>query len=96
MPASGSGNPFIARNSSVLSSIWLSLPSLSTTGSTRRISAPITSERMVSSRAFMRSWLPRIVLISPLCRSIRWGWALLQDGNVLVEKRECTIAMLLA
>ena len=75
-----------------LSSIWLSLPPSATTGSTRRISAPMTSERMVSSRAFIRSWFPRIVLISPLCSSIRWGCALLQEGKVLVENRECTIA----
>ena len=77
----------------MLSSIWLSLPLSSTTGSTRRISAPITSERMVSSRAFMRSWLPRMVLISPLCKSIRCGWAFDQLGKVFVEKRECTMAI---
>ena len=55
IPASGSGNPFMARNSSVLSSIWLSLPPSVTTGSTRAMSGPSTAERMVSSRAFMRS-----------------------------------------
>ena len=93
MPASGSGKPFIARNSSVLSSIWESLPPGSTTGSTRFIAPPITGERMVSSRAFMRSWLPRMVLISPLCSKKRWGWALDQLGNVLVEKREWTMAI---
>ena len=50
------------------------------------------SECMVSSRASMRSAFPRMVLISPLCSSILWGWALGQLGSVLVEKRECTIA----
>ena len=42
-------------NSRALSSIWLSLPPSVTTGSTLRISSPITRESMVSSRAFMRS-----------------------------------------
>ena len=51
------------------------------------------AERMVSSRASMRSAFPRIVLISPLCRSILWGWAFGQLGSVLVEKRECTSAI---
>ena len=86
--------PFIFRNSSALSSIWESEPSGSTTGSTRFISSPITGENIVSSRACMRSKLPRMVLISPLWRSILWGCAFDQLGKVLVEKRECTIAIL--
>ena len=51
---------------------------------------------MVSSRASIRSALPRMVLISPLCRIIRLGWARSQLGLVLVEKRECTSAMALS
>ena len=93
MPASGSAKPFMARNSSVLSSIWESLPSGSTTGSTRFMASSMTAERMVSSRAFMRSWLPLMVLISPLCSRKRCGWAFDQLGKVFVEKRECTMAI---
>ena len=55
MPARDRGKPFMDRNSRALSSIWLSLPPSVTTGSTRRISSPMTVERMVSSRAFIRS-----------------------------------------
>ncbi len=83
----------MARNSSVLSNICESLPLGSTTGSTRFMASPMTAERIVSSRAFMRSWLPRMVLISPLCSRKRCGCAFDQLGNVLVEKRECTIAI---
>ncbi|MNP82757.1 hypothetical protein D3C76_1814970 [compost metagenome] len=38
--------------------------------------------------------LPLTVLISPLWAMVRKGWANGHDGNVLVEKRECTIASL--
>ena len=48
---------------------------------------------MVSSRADILSTLPRMVLISPLCAMKRYGCALSQEGVVLVEKRECTMAM---
>ena len=37
--------------------------------------------------------LPRSVLISPLWEMKRYGWARDQLGKVLVEKRECTMAM---
>ena len=60
--------PFIMRNSRVLSSMAESEPRWSTTGRTRSISSSLmTGECMVSSRASMRSTLPRMVLISPLC-----------------------------
>ena len=36
--------------------------------------------------------LPRTVLISPLWLMNRSGWARSQEGNVLVENREWTIA----
>ena len=42
-----------------------------------------------ASRARIQFRLPRIVLISPLCAMNRYGWASGQDGNVLVENREC-------
>ena len=44
----------------------------------------------------MRSTLPRMVLISPLCKMKRLGWARSQLGMVLVEKRECTMAIALS
>ena len=50
-------------------------------------------EDMVSSRASIRSMLPRMVLISPLCAIMRYGCARSQLGVVLVEKRECTMAI---
>ena len=55
-----------------------------------------TRECIVSSRASIRSALPRIVLISPLCMMRRFGCARSQLGFVFVEKRECTIAMALS
>jgi len=45
-------------------------------------------------RARIQLRLPLTVLISPLCAMVRNGWASGQDGNVLVEKREWTIASL--
>ena len=47
---------------------------------------------MRPSAARRRLRLPTTVLISPLWASIRNGWASGQDGKVLVEKREWTIA----
>ena len=93
--ASGRGTPFIIKNSSVLSSMAESLPSPLITGSTLSISLSISGELRVSSRAIIRSTLPRMVLISPLCRMSRLGCARSQLGKVLVEKRECTMAMAL-
>ena len=43
-------------------------------------------------RACIQFMLPRSVLISPLWHINRLGWARSQDGKVLVENRECTIA----
>ena len=42
-------------------------------------------------RARIQLRLPLTVLISPLWAMVRNGWASGQDGNVLVENRECTI-----
>ena len=44
------------------------------------------------SRAAIQFMLPRRVLISPLCDMNRLGCALSQEGKVLVEKREWTMA----
>ena len=46
-------------------------PAADTTGSTLSICSPSTWEDMVSSRASIRSTLPRMVLISPLWASRR-------------------------
>ena len=92
--ASGSSIPLITRNSSVLSSIAESEPDVLTTGSTFVMSSALNAgARMVSSRASILSALPRMVLISPLWTIKRFGWARSQLGLVLVEKRECTIAI---
>ena len=88
MTASGSGMPFIVRNSSVLSSIAESDPEAFMTGRTFTMSSFIQTDSIVSSRASIRSALPRMVLISPLCSIRRLGCARSQLGMVLVEKRE--------
>ena len=84
--------PLIIKNSSALSSMAESDPSLFTTGSTRAKSPPKASVCIVSSRASILLTLPRMVLISPLWAMSRLGWARCQLGSVLVEKRECTMA----
>ena len=66
-------------------------PSGSHTGSTRSM-LPSSSERIRASRARIQFSLPRTVLISPLCATIRYGWASGHEGNVFVEKREWTMA----
>ena len=70
------------------------------TGNSRRMSPAadpgISGEASSASRAFIQFLLPRIVLISPLCAMNRYGCASGQDGNVLVENRECTSAMALS
>ena len=48
-----------------------------------------------ASLVFIQSLFPRMVLISPLWPIILNGWARLQVGKVLVEKRECTRAIAL-
>ena len=72
--ARGSGMPFIIKNSRVLSSIAESEPEGAITGKTLPISSSDRQgEHMVSSRASIRSALPRMVLISPLWRISRLG-----------------------
>ena len=64
-------------------------------GYSRSRSPPITSLPSRASRARIRFRLPRMVLISPLCATNRNGCASGHDGNVLVEKRLCTMTMAL-
>ena len=56
--------------------------------------SPSSSLLRRPSRADSQLRLPWMVLISPLCASRRNGCANGQLGNVLVEKRECTMATL--
>ena len=91
----GRSIPLMVRNSRVLSSMAESEPSVLTTGRTLSISGARTREDMVSSRASIRSMLPRMVLISPLWAMSRLGWARSQEWLVLLEKREWTRAMAL-
>ena len=62
-------------------------------GKSRRRSPGMSGLRSSASRAAIQFRLPRIVLISPLWAMSRYGWASGQDGNVLVENRECTSAI---
>ena len=91
--ARGRSMPFITMNSRVLSSMAESEPAELITGRIRSAAFCIRGEDMVSSRESIRSALPRMVLISPLWRIMRLGWARSQLGLVLVENRECTRAM---
>ena len=68
-------------------------PVLLMAGSTLCIWPFKCSEAMFSSLASILSALPRMVLISPLCTIRRLGCARSQLGLVLVENRECTMAM---
>ncbi len=62
-------------------------------GNSRRMFPGSNGEASSASRAAIQLRLPRIVLISPLCAMIRYGWASGHDGNVFVENRECTSAI---
>ena len=85
--------PLMTMNSNALSSIAESEPSWLMIGRTLYMSDLKNLVSMFSSRAIILSTLPRMVLISPLCTMIRFGWARIQLGFVLVLKRECTVAM---
>ena len=60
-------------------------PSARTIGNSSLSSSPNRSVFMWLWRASIREQLPRIVLISPLCTTMRLGWARSHDGKVLVE-----------
>ena len=63
-----------------------------TSGRHRLRSSPKRSDSRIASRACIQLTFPWSVLISPLWADMRCGWARPQLGNVLVEKREWTIA----
>ncbi len=92
MSACGSERPASTSSSSTLSSVAVSEPPGRITGSTFCRSSPKSSDASCDSRARIQLTLPRSVLISPLCATIRYGCASSQLGNVFVEKREWTSA----
>ena len=67
----GSERPDITRNSSTLSKVAVSLPPGRMTGRSFCRSSPKTLERSSPSRACIQLMLPRSVLISPLCATMR-------------------------
>ena len=67
MKACASERPLSAISSKVLSSLAVSLPDGSITGSVEARSSPNSSERSSGSRARIQFSLPCRVLISPLC-----------------------------
>ena len=85
MAACVSERPVMVRNSSALSNIAESEPSARTIGNSSLSSSPNRSVFMWLWRASIREQLPRMVLISPLCTTMRLGWARSHDGKVLVE-----------
>ena len=89
--ACGRLNPDITKNSSTLSSDALSLIPGCTIGR-MAFTSPSAELESTLSLASIQPRFPRIVLISPLWASMRNGCARLHAGNVLVLKRECTMA----
>ena len=90
--ACGSDRPPRCSSSSTSSNDAESLAPGVQIGSSRDRSPGITSLVSWLSRAAIQLRLPFTVLISPLCAISRYGCASGQDGNVLVENRECTSA----
>ena len=93
MAASGSdmADSFVS-NWSTPSKFPESLISSLVTGNNLAVSSPRYGDFSKPSRARIQFLLPLKVLISPLWHIWRSGWALLQDGNVFVLKREWTSA----
>ena len=87
----GSDRPLMTKNSKTLSSEAESLMPGCMMGEILRMS-PNASDESTDSRACIHPLLPLMVLISPLWHNRRKGWARLQVGKVLVEKRLCTKA----
>ena len=84
--ALGSSTPPVVNNSSMLSRLEESEPSVLTSGANVwRSGSKGDSNLEVRARDQLR--LPSIVLISPLCASMRNGCASGQRGKVFVEKR---------
>ena len=82
----------MTNNSKTLSNAAESDPPSSMMGNNLSISSPNNLDFITPSLALIQFLLPLKVLISPLCAANLNGWALSQDGKVLVEKREWTKA----
>ena len=91
--ACGRLRPARCSNSSTSSKLAESETSGVQIGNSRLMSPGSIPVASSASRAAIQLRLPRMVLISPLCAMIRYGWASGHDGNVLVEKREWTSAI---
>ena len=87
----GSERPLATRKSTTLSSDAESEPPGRMIGLKSSMCSPkmLALQQRLARR--IQLWLPRSVLISPLCAMRRYGCARSQAGNVLVEKRECTM-----
>src|SRR5258706_4625724 len=94
--ACGIDLPAATRSSSALSNEAESLPPASMIGDSFLMSSPKSGDSILASAVCIQNRLPLIVLISPLCPIMRKGWALFQEGKVLVLKREWIRAMALA
>src|SRR5499427_9266726 len=91
--ACASEYPPCTRNSSALSKQAVSDWPSYEIGQSLLMSLPNSGDETEACRAAIQLTLPRSVLISPLCATMRYGWASFQDGKVLVEKRWCTSAI---
>ena len=76
--------PDMVMTSTTLSRLAESDPPGWMIGLSRSMSGPQKSAFSSDSRASVQLRLPRTVLISPLCASIRKGWASGQVGKVFV------------
>src|SRR5262249_40332045 len=92
MTACGNDRPLRTSISRALSNMAESLPAWSMIGKILAMSGPNNLDWNMLWRAVIQLTLPRSVLISPLWARYRYGWARAQLGNVLVLKREWTIA----
>ena len=82
--ACGSDRPVDTSSSSALSNPAVSLAPSRMIGLSLAMSSPKSGDENSASRARIQFWLPRIVLISPLWHSIRYGCASRQEPRVLV------------
>ncbi|MNC88943.1 hypothetical protein D3C83_48210 [compost metagenome] len=83
--AIGPARPARTRSSNALSSAAESEPPGWITGFTSSPYSPKLPETILISWLFIQLMLPEMVLISPLCASMRNGCARRHCGNVLVE-----------
>ena len=83
--AIGASRPAKVSSSNTLSSEAVSEPPACTTGLMSSMNGSSTASASRVSWLFIQLTLPEMVLISPLCASLRNGCASRQVGKVLVE-----------